>query len=259
MPSPRTEPPSEKVLVEDLETWRGVGVLNLRRLRLPALTQAALAAGLADEVEGAAEPAVLQELVRSGLGRIAGSASGRCATVLLGLDPDTFDLAPHLLREEAADIYGVSVERFRRDPQTKVLTIVANEILGLCHAHRARHERLAMERRHPADSRLAVKWLERFEAYFTMWTPAYGLGADLTAYRSTLLDPNRPYDRQRSTEDDHDPGYSQERQARGYGTYALFQLASLASAKHRWVAGFGRMSRLLWVFGDGPTAVQAAA
>ena len=86
----------------------------------------------------ATRPAVLQDLVRSAIAVVAGSLSGRCATVLLGLDPNTFDLAPNLLREEAADIYGLSLERFRRNPQTRILTIVATQILEACYAHRAR-------------------------------------------------------------------------------------------------------------------------
>ena len=252
MPPPRTDPPTEKALVNDLETWRREGVLRLRHLRVPALSQAALAAALADNAEAAAEPAVLQDLVRSALATIAGSVSGRCATVLLGLDPNTFDLAPHLLREDAAEIYGVGVERFRREPQTNVLTIVARQILEICYTHRARLERLAMERRHPADSRLAIKWLERFEAYFTLWTPIYGLGADLTAYRSTLLDPMRPYDRVPCTEGPEDPGYSQEKQARGYGTFALFHLATIALAKQRWVTRFGG----LWLLSSPAAEVE---
>jgi hypothetical protein len=252
MPSPNTAPPSEEALVEDLETWRREGVLRLRHLRLTALSQAALAAGLADDLVTATRPAVLQDLVRSAIAVVAGSLSGRCATVLLGLDPNTFDLAPNLLREEAADIYGLSLERFRRNPQTRILTIVATQILEACYAHGARLERLALERRHPADSRLAIKWLERFEAYFTLWTPIYGLGADLTAYRSTLLDPRRPYDREPGTNGPDDPGYTQEGEALHYGTYALFHLAVTNLARHRWVTKFGG----LWLLSSPQAEVE---
>lgn len=253
IPAPTTTPPSESALLADLERWRRHGALKLRQLRLPALSRAAMAAGLADSVRTAAEPALLKDLVRTALAPISGSQSGRCAVVLLGLDPNTFDLAPHLLREETADIYGVSLERFRREPQKQVLTVVASQILEMCHAHRARLERLAMEQRHPADSRLAIKWLERFEAYFSMWTPAYGLGADLSAYRATLLDPHRPYDSPPGTEDPADRGYTQELQAEGYGRFALFHYAALAAAKQRWLVRYGG----LWLLSSAQAEAEA--
>lgn len=163
--------------------------------------------------------------------------TGRCAVVLLGLDPNTFDLAPNLLREEAAEIYGVSLERFRREPQKIVLSLVADRILEQCFFHRARLARLALEQRHPADTRLAVQWLERFEVYFRIWTPVYALGADLTAYRGTLVNPNRQWDNQ-----DREGGgeaYSQEHQAGGYGTFALYHLACVLTAEQQFLARYG--------------------
>lgn len=253
LPPVDVEPPPHGDLVHDLGTWRERGVLRLRQLELPALRQAALACGEAASASEAAEPAVMTELVRASLVSIAGSVTGRCALVLLGLDPETFDLAPHLLREDAAEIYGVSVERFRRDPQTQVLATVADKLLERCYAHRARLARLAMEQRHPADSRLAVKWLERFEAYFSLWTPIYALGADLTAYRATLLDADRPYDRERGRDGPDDPGYSQELQAAGYGSFALYRLASVLAAEQQFVARYGG----LWLLSTPAAEVDA--
>ena len=203
-----------------------------------------MASGVASTTQEAAEAPVLKALVRSALEPISGSMSGRCAVVLLGLDPNTFDLAPSILREDAADIYGVSLERFRRDPQEAVLKIVAEAILQQCVLHRARLAKLAMEQRHPADTRLAIHWLERFEAYFRIWTPVYALGADLTAYRETLLEPG-------DVESDSDEslvlGYDdQEVQAAGYGTYALFHHVQALVAEERFISRFGG----LWLLGS---------
>lgn len=231
--------PDEDELVADLEAWRRAGVLRLRTLSLAALGRAAIAAGFADTSAAARHAAVYTELVRTALAPVAGSASARTALVLLGLDPDTFDLAPHVLREEAAGVYGLSIERFRREPQRRVLGIVAFKILELCNAHQARLGRLDLERRHPVDSRLAIKWLERFEAYFSLWTPMYALGADLTAYRSTLLDSERPWDRPPGTQGFDDPGYTQENQADGYGLMALHYYSAVQVAKQRWLTQFG--------------------
>lgn len=236
LPPPETEPPAHAEIVRDLEAWRSKGVNQLRSQTLPALRQAALASGLADTTMEAGEPAVMRDLVRRALAPISGSITGRCATVLLGLDPNTFDLAPHLLREEAADIYGVSWERFRRQPQNLVLAVVADRILDQCQAHRARLARMAMEHRHPADTRLAVQWLERFESYFSIWTSVYALGADLTANRETMFDPERAWDR---TESADGAEYTQEEQADGYGSFALFRYASVLATESAFLARYG--------------------
>jgi hypothetical protein len=237
-------------LVHDLETWRGKGVTHLRGLHLAGLRQAALATGLVDSSAEADEPSVITDLVRRALSTIAGSITGRCAIVLLGLDPDTFDLAPHLLREEAAEIYGVTWERFRRDPQKAVLSAVAERILEQCRTYRARVARLALEQRHPADTRLAVQWLERFEQYFGIWTPVYALGADLTAYRETLLDPNRSSGGPATM---MQIDYTQEDQAAGYGAFALYHFACVLAAEQAFLARHGG----LWVLSSPQAEVEA--
>lgn len=240
LPPDTPQPPDYTRLLADLRRWRQKGVLQLRRMSLQALVQAALAAGEATTASQAAEPAVLRSLLREALAPIAHSVTARCAAVLLGLDPATFDVAPHALREDAAQIYGVSLERFRKEPQEQVLAVVADAILERCFAHQARLGRLALERRHPAESRLAVKWLERFEAYFAIWTPIYALGADLTAYRSTLLDSGSPVepDQVASTSVEL---YTFETQADGYALSALYRLASVTSAEQRFIIRYGGM------------------
>jgi hypothetical protein len=249
LPPSSVGPPTVEQLVRDLESWRAKGVTHLRGLSLPGLRQAALAAGLADSGAEASEPFVLTDLVRRAVSTIAGSITGRCSIVLLGLDPDTFDLAPNLLREEAAEIYGVSWERFRREPQKAVLTAVAERVLEQCQAYRARVARLALEQRHPADTRLAVQWLERFEFYFGIWTSVYALGADLTACRETLIETKRPWDA---------PGvgaelaYTQENQAAGYGAFALFHFACVLVAEQAFLARYGG----LWLLSSPQAEVE---
>jgi len=252
-PSPEVSAPAHASLVEDLARWRSQGALSIRGLELPALRQAALASGEVAEATEASEPAALTGLLRKAIAPFAGSITGRCALVLLGLDPNTFDLAPNLLREEAAEIYGVSVERFRREPQKRVLATVAEWILELCHAYRARLARIEMERRHPADTRMAVQWLERFETYFQIWTPVYALGADLTAYRSTLLHDSGLWDQPVGVDGPGDPGYSPEVQAAGYASNALFRLSCMLNAEQRFLARFGG----LWLLSSPETEAAA--
>ena len=253
MPLPPTavEPPAHADLALDLGKWRASGVLKLRQLTLPALSQAAMAAGFAENSKEATQPPVVIDLVRRALSTVAGSVTGRTATVLLGLDPNTFDLAPHLLREEAAEIYGVSRERFRREPQTAVLETVADLILELCFAHRARLARLSLEQRQPADTRLAIHWLERFEAYFRIWTPVYALGADLTAYRETLIQSDQQWEH--LIEKRGEPQYTRKMQADGYAQFALFHFAAVLSARQHFMVRYGG----LWLLSSATAEVNA--
>ena len=67
-------------------------------------------------------------------------------------------------------------------------------MLGEVHRHRLRTAQLRRDVRTPVGSRLAVEWLHRFEAMHQIWAPVTGLGNNLTAYRSTLLEEDRPWD-----------------------------------------------------------------
>ena len=115
-----------------------------------------------------------------------------------------------------------SAEAFQRRYEDNLLADIGDKILKLCEDQELRRARIQLERRNPAESRLAVQWVERFEAYYRIWTPAWALGADLTAYRSTLLDPKRPYDEYLPS---GELGYTQEAQAEGYAVYALYRWA----------------------------------
>jgi len=79
--------------------------------------------------------------------------------------------------------------------------------------------------RTPVHSRLAVEWLARFEAMYRIWTPLTGVGNDLTAYRSTLLEEDRPWDHATGPYVGDGTGTSQEAQAAGYVTFALAHFA----------------------------------
>ena len=72
---------------------------------------------------------------------------------------------------------------------------------------------------------MAQVWMERFAAYYRIWSPVSGLGSDLTAYRSTLLEPPENWDRRYGIDGPDDPGYSREEQADGYVTFALYLYA----------------------------------
>jgi hypothetical protein len=122
-------------------------------------------------------------------------------------------------RKAAAKAQGVATETFRKTYETQLLQQVAEGVLAQLHDWRLRSTLLAMERRHPADSRLAVQWVERFEAYYRIWTPVWQLAADLQAAVATRRAPptaHPPWD------PESDEPYDLEDQARGYARAALY-------------------------------------
>jgi hypothetical protein len=115
-------------------------------------------------------------------------------------------------------LYQMQPETFRKEPEQLHIGQVAEQVLKLCHEQRLRLERVKLERRHPADSRLAIQWLDRFEAYYRIWTPVLRLGEDLQAAIVTSREPETehpPWDLEGKL-----PGSEEwkgnEDQARGY-------------------------------------------
>ncbi|HLX50207.1 MAG TPA: hypothetical protein VKS82_17925, partial [Streptosporangiaceae bacterium] len=118
-------------------------------------------------------------------------------------------------------------ETFRKEPEQLHIGQVAEQVLKLCHEQRLRAERVKLERRHPADSRLAIQWLDRFEAYYRLWTPISRLGDDLLAAITTRREPETehpPWDPEGEEPRDED-WKGQEDQAKGYVRGALYAYA----------------------------------
>lgn len=114
-------PPVDHVsLLVELKEVRRAGLVRLRGLELPVLQRMA-AAGTPDEsVEGLLRLAV--SMLEEGTLRTA-------AEYTLGIAPGTRDWPGADRRKRGAEVYGVSVERFRKDQELMVLGQVA-EILG---------------------------------------------------------------------------------------------------------------------------------
>lgn len=246
------EPPDYEQLVTELKTVRERGIVHLRDLDLPALGQACRATGHA-EPDAPLNAPMIEGLLRAAVEANIPNRVGNAAALLFGLEPGTRGDSPAQLRLLAAEDWGVSAERFRREPQALILSQIADTILGFAHAHHQRLSHLNLERRLPPTSRLALSWLERFEAYYRIWTPVAALAGDLTAYRSTLLDPDRPYD----LDPDDDPaqhGYSQETQAAGYLTFALWHYTAFLVCLHQFSVRHGG----LWLLSDERAEQDAA-
>jgi len=239
--------PEYDAVVEDLNRVRVNGITNLRRLDLPALSSAVYACAEVEPGERVTAPAI-ESLLRRAISDLNGERLRFVAGLLFLLNPGSRDYAPAEARRYAAEEVGLSFHRFRREPEKRIIGQIAEMILNRIHNHRMRLQRLEEQRRTPDSTRLAVKWLERFEAYYRIWTPVYKLGADLTAYRSTLLDPDRPYDNYDNDGDE----YSQEIQAKGYITTALFAHAAYLEHVRRFTISHGG----LWLFSDEPAGLE---
>ncbi|HYI61534.1 MAG TPA: hypothetical protein VEW93_06985 [Acidimicrobiales bacterium] len=238
-------PPTFGDLKGELALIRREGIVRLRLLDLPALTRLARACGEADP-DQVVEAPLIEEVIRRGLDELGGGRLGECALLIFGLEPGTRADSPTQLRREAAERWGLSEARFRRDPQELILTQLADALLRRAHQHQQRMAHLNLERRLPTTSRLAVSWLERFEAYYRVWTPITGLAGDLNAYRFTLIEEGRPYDRVPGTDGPGDLGYSQENQAAGYLTTALWHFTCYLVGVQRHLQRFGGM----WLLSD---------
>jgi hypothetical protein len=178
--------PSYEALVGDLKVLREKGLLRLRNLTLPALQQAAVVCGESEQAEH--DPPAIEALLRRAVNQLGGELGEACS-YLFGLVPGTRGWKPTDLRERAASLYNMQPETFRKEPEQLHIGQVAEQVMQLCHEQRLRAERVKLERRHPADSRLAIQWLDRFEAYYRLWTPISRLGDDLLAAIATRREP----------------------------------------------------------------------
>jgi len=237
--------PNYDNLYNEVLMIRRKGITTLRDLNLPAFRQACWAAGEVDDNDPVNAPQI-EALLRRGVEELGGGKLGECAGLLFGLEPGTRGDDPTQLRRDAAERWGVSEARFRRDPQHRICSQIAEAVLLHIHQQQARLAHLNLERRLPTTSRLAIAWLERFEAYNRIWTPVSGLAGDLCAYRSTLLEDDRPYDRAPGINGPDDPGYTQEIQAAGYLTTALWHYTRYLVTLQQFINRHGG----LWLLSD---------
>jgi hypothetical protein len=239
---------SKAELVDELKLVREKGLPQLEQLPLPALASAAelLLSGGTDEA------ADVEMLLRRAVARLSGGSQGDALNVLFGLEADTRAVTAGVRRERAAQALGCSVRTLRRRHEAAMLEQVATQILVLLNERRLREGGRRLAAKHPVESEMAAHWVEMFQAYYRTWTPIYGLAADLTGYRSTLIEQPRPYDRRFGTLGPDDPGHSQEEQAEGYARFALYHYAHFEWQLKRFHTLYGG----LWMLSD--AEVEAA-
>ncbi|MEU7032991.1 macro domain-containing protein [Streptomyces sp. NPDC046237] len=120
--------PDDVALLAELKEVRRAGLIRLRGRALPALEAAAEAmASDAARTPGAA----VEALLRSAVGRLDAGTLRTAAEYTLGIAQGTRDWPASSRRARAASVYGVSVERFRKDQEVMVLEQVAEHIVRL--------------------------------------------------------------------------------------------------------------------------------
>ncbi|MFE2102344.1 hypothetical protein [Streptomyces sp. NPDC059468] len=120
--------PDHASLVHELKEVRRAGLVRLRGRALPGLESVAQAVPATG-----ARPAgaAVEALLRLAVSRLDAGTLRTAAEYTLGLAQGTRDWPASSRRARAASVYGVSVERFRKDHEVMVLGQVAEHVLRL--------------------------------------------------------------------------------------------------------------------------------
>lgn len=129
LPDP-PELPTVAELVADLRVLRERGLVRLRHSDLGALRRAADHATVA--ASASTGSGAVEALLRAAVENLGGGSLGPAAACTFGLGRGARDRAAADRRRQAALVYGVSIERFRKHQERAVLEQVAEEILKLC-------------------------------------------------------------------------------------------------------------------------------
>ncbi|MFF3264881.1 hypothetical protein ACFYWO_37690 [Streptomyces sp. NPDC002932] len=118
----------DAALLAELKDVRRAGLIRLRGRAVPALDAAAEAVAAAT---GRTPGAAVEALLRSAVACLDAGTLRTAAEYTLGLAQGTRDWPASSRRARAASVYGVSVERFRKDQEVMVLGQVAEHIVRL--------------------------------------------------------------------------------------------------------------------------------
>ncbi|MEU7317960.1 hypothetical protein [Streptomyces sp. NPDC007083] len=119
--------PDVASLLSELREVRRAGLVRLRGRALPALESSAAVTATGARTPGAA----VEALLRLAVSRLDAGTLRTAAEYTLGLAQGTRDWPAASRRARAASVYGVSVERFRKDHEVMVLGQVAEHIVRL--------------------------------------------------------------------------------------------------------------------------------
>ncbi|MFI6652851.1 hypothetical protein ACIBI8_35260 [Streptomyces sp. NPDC050529] len=118
--------PEHDAVLAEVRMVRRAGVVGLRSLSIPELSR--IVGG--QRSDGAAtSPATVEQLLRTAVAGIGGGSLQTAAEYSLGLAGGTRDWPAADRRRRAAQVYGVSIERFRKHHELMVLGQVVERIL----------------------------------------------------------------------------------------------------------------------------------
>ncbi|OIJ65154.1 hypothetical protein [Streptomyces mangrovisoli] len=120
--------PDHGAVLAEVRTVRRAGVVRLRGLDTPQLARMA---GERPGEEGELPAHAIERLLREAVLAIGGGTLQTAAEYSLGLAQGTRDWPAADRRRRAAEVYGVSVERFRKHHELMVLGQIAEQLLGI--------------------------------------------------------------------------------------------------------------------------------
>ncbi|WP_193560572.1 hypothetical protein [Streptomyces alboflavus] len=122
-------PPDHGSVLAEVRRVRRAGLLRLRELDVPELVR------VGRELPSAAAPptdsGAVERLLRTAVAAVGGGTLQEAAEFTLGLAQGTRDWPASSRRRRAAQVYGVSVERFRKHHELMVLGQIAERIVDI--------------------------------------------------------------------------------------------------------------------------------
>ncbi|MFG2616678.1 hypothetical protein ACGFXC_03580 [Streptomyces sp. NPDC048507] len=122
-----TQRPDYGAVLSEVREVRRAGIVRLRELSLPVL--AGLSGGPGEGGPGEPHFPAIEGLLRSAVSAMGAGTLQEAAEYSLGLARGTRDWPPADRRRRAAQVYGVSVERFRKHQELMVLGQVAEQLV----------------------------------------------------------------------------------------------------------------------------------
>ncbi|MFD0417157.1 hypothetical protein [Streptomyces sp. NPDC127108] len=122
-------PPDHGSVLAEVRRVRRAGLLRLRELETPELIR--IARELPSASPSSTDSGAVERLLRTAVSAVGGGSLQEAAEFTLGLAQGTRDWPASSRRRRAAQVYGVSVERFRKHHELMVLGQVAERIVDI--------------------------------------------------------------------------------------------------------------------------------
>jgi len=212
--------PDNAAIVSDLQELRRRGLKSLRDRRYSSL--GALGRQYQGQQAADDEGTTVETMLRLAIERLGKGPLGEAARLTFGFAAGTRGMPSAARRRQAAAVYDLQPESFRKQPEHDLLTEVARELRQL--ALGQPDQVAAVQQPIPG-----VDWVERFEWYYRLWAPISGLRNDLDAALQLRNQADDEWD--------------------DYASYALVHLTRFSLVLHRFIDAHGGM----WLLGDPAT------